>query len=491
MSTPAARADGWKTARMTVSPAAGLDRLRALARGARHRARRKTGGERSLRAVLMLAAVVSLDGADKGTLAVNAANLEHAFGVGHTALGLLASVTSLTGAAFTLPIGVLTDRMVRVRLLGGSIVLWSVVTLLSGAATSYVWLLAARALLGGVTATAGPTVASLVGDYFPMARRARLYGYVLVGEFAGTGLGLAITTLVSSTLSWRYAVAWPAVPAAVLAWFVWRAPEPARGGQTKPGGVAPAAERESPGQGAEPEQGRKGGAPVPEDDPANLPWLRVVWYVLRIKTVLIMIIASTLGYFFLAGVRTFAVLFATDQYGVSRGLAGTLTLLVGAGGLVGLVAGGRTADRLLAAGRTNARVLVPVVSLLSAPLALGPAIVLSPPGIAVPLLVLGTGLLAATNPPVDAARLDVVPPPLWGRAESVRTAARTLGEFAAPLFFGYASSHFFSSNGLRWTFLICLSSLVLAGLLGIFALRTYPRDVLVATGSPTPAPSPG
>ncbi|MBY8883048.1 hypothetical protein, partial [Actinacidiphila acidipaludis] len=74
-----------------------------------------------------------------------------------------------------------------------------------------------------------------------------------------------------------------------------------------------------------------------------------------------------------------------------------------------------------------------------------------------------------------------------GRAESVRTAARTLGEFAAPLSFGYASSHLFTSNGLRWTFLVCLSSLVLAGLLGIFALRTYPRDVAAVSSWRAPA----
>jgi len=484
---------------MTVSPAAALRRLRALGRGARKRAGRRVGGEQSLRAVLLLAMVVSLDGADKGTLAVNAVSLEQAFGVGHTAIGLLASIASLTSAAFTLPIGVLTDRVVRVRLLGASILLWAVVTLLSGAATSYGWLVAARALLGAVTATSGPTVASLVGDYFPMADRARLYGYVLIGEFVGTGVGIAVTSAVSAALSWRYAVAWPAVPAAVLAWFAWRAREPARGGQNLPRQdlAAPEPEQRDAAGGPEPGApqwpGDRAGTPAGstalrrDADPADLPWLRVVGYVLRIRTMLIMIVASTLGYFFLAGVRTFAVLFATQQYGVTRGVAGILTLLVGAGGVVGLVVGGRTADRLLAGGRTNARVIVPVVSLFSASLVLAPGLLIPTPGIAVPLLILGTGLLAATNPPLDAARLDVVPPPLWGRAESVRTAARTLGEFAAPLFFGYASSHVFTTHGLRWTFLVSLLALLAASLLGILALRTYPGDVTAAAAATAPA----
>lgn len=481
----------------------------------RHGARRKTGGEGSLRAVVMLAAVVGLDGADKGTLSVNAGSIEHAFGVGHTAIGLLASIATLTGAAFTLPVGVLTDRVVRVRLLGASIVLWSAATALSSIAPSYVWLVAARALLGAVTATAGPTVASLVGDYFPMERRARLYGYVLVGEFIGTGIGLAVTGAVTAVLSWRFAVAWPAVPALALAWSVWHAPEPARGGRSRaltspaaeqppgtpgrepaspsPGEPQTPAPAQGSGRGAYPHDPQHivraagttsgGTAPDGHESPADLPWTRVIGYILRIRTVAIMIAASTLGYFFLAGVRVFAVLFATRQYGVTRGQASALILLVGAGAVAGLAVGGRTADRLLAAGRADARVIVPVVSLLTAPLVLAPALVASSPAVAVPLLVLGTGLLAATNPPLDAARLDVVPPPLWGRAESVRTAARALGEFAAPLVIGYASTHLFTAHGLRWTLLTSLSTLVVAGLLGLVALRTYPRDVAAAVAS--------
>ena len=35
-------------------------------------------------------------------------------------------------------------------------------------------------------------------------------------------------------------------------------------------------------------------------------------------------------------------------------------------------------------------------------------------------------MLSAQNPPIDAARLDIMPPLLWGRAEGVRTALRTM-----------------------------------------------------------------
>src|SRR5207247_9659308 len=54
-------------------------------------------------------------------------------------------------------------------------------------------LLVTRMLLGGVTAAAGPLVASLVGDYFAPAERGRIYGYILAGELAGAGFGFAVT----------------------------------------------------------------------------------------------------------------------------------------------------------------------------------------------------------------------------------------------------------------------------------------------------------
>ncbi|WP_438306098.1 hypothetical protein ACSHXN_40875 [Streptomyces sp. HUAS TT11] len=61
----------------------------------------------------------------------------------------------MTGAVFTLPVGVLTD-LVRGRLLGGSIVLWAVATGLSAAAPSFVWLVVVRGAVGAVGDHATP-----------------------------------------------------------------------------------------------------------------------------------------------------------------------------------------------------------------------------------------------------------------------------------------------------------------------------------------------
>jgi len=191
------------------------------------------GGPARARVALTLAAVLAVNGADVGTVSATTGNLERAFGVGNTQIGLLLTVVSLTAAAFTLPAGVLTDRVRRTRLLSGSIAAWAVATVVSGAATSYWWLLAARVALGVVTAAAGPAVASLTGDYFPAGDRARIYGLITGGDLAGSGLGYLVSGDLSSLTTWRAAFWWLAVPSLALAWVVWRLPEPARGGASR------------------------------------------------------------------------------------------------------------------------------------------------------------------------------------------------------------------------------------------------------------------
>jgi len=68
----------------------------------------------------------------------------------------------------------------------------------SGTATSFVYLLAARIFLGAVTAASWPAVASLTSDYFPPNVRARTYGMILTGELVGAGIGFFIGGEVSS-----------------------------------------------------------------------------------------------------------------------------------------------------------------------------------------------------------------------------------------------------------------------------------------------------
>lgn len=93
--------------------------------------------------------------------------------------------------------------------------------------------------------------------------------------------------------------------------------------------------------------------------------------------------------------------------------------------------------------------------------------------------------LGATNPPLDAARLDIIHPLLWGRAEAVRTVLRNISDAAAPILFGLlAQSVFGGSSGLEYTFLLTLLALFAAAILVLtIGRRTYPRDVAAAAAS--------
>jgi len=212
-------------------------------------------------------------------------------------------------------------------------------------------------------------------------------------------------------------------------------------------------------------------------------------YVLRIRTNVIIIIASALGYFFFAGLRSFAILFTTSHYGLSKAVASPLVLAVGIGALAGVYAGGRIADRLLVKGYIRARILVPAVCLLAITPVLAVAIMTTSIWVALPLLTLGAALLGG-QPGHGCRTPGHHASPLWGRAEGIRTVLRTLGEAAAPISFGFVSQYLFGgahraghATGLEYTFLVFLVPLLCAGLLALAALRTYPRDAATAAAS--------
>src|SRR6266545_3147739 len=203
-----------RPARSAAGSAAAV--LRAIGRAAARALTRALGGAERTRVVLMLAAVLALSSADATTVGASATHLRSSLHISNTDIGLLVSVTSIVAAIASLPFGVLADRVRRTWTLGAAIVLWGGAMIWSAVVGSFGELLLARVFLGGVTAAAGPMVASLVGDYFPAAERGQIYGYILGGELIGAGVGFAVTGDIAA-LSWRAAFVILAIPAFVLA----------------------------------------------------------------------------------------------------------------------------------------------------------------------------------------------------------------------------------------------------------------------------------
>ncbi|HVU79090.1 MAG TPA: MFS transporter [Gaiellaceae bacterium] len=438
------------------------------------------GGAERARIILLLAAVLGLSSADASTVGASAGPLRDALHINNTDIGLLVSVTSLVAAVASLPFGMLADRVRRTKTLAIAIAFWSVAMVWSATVSNFQELLLTRLALGAVTAAAGPLVASLVGDYFPSEERGRVYGWVLAGELVGAGVGFAVTGDIAA-LSWRAAFFILAIPAVVLAVFVWQMPEPKRGGSShhEPH-QATDAQRLARERGIEPDEGL-----VLDGDPRRMGIIAATRYVLRIRTNVVLIIASACGYYFLAGVQTFGIEFTTHQYGIDQPLASLLLLLVGIGGIVGVLSGGAAGDWLLRRGNVNGRIWVSAITAALACVFFVPPIFARSAVDAVPYLIVATLFLSAQNPPLDAARLDIVVPLVWGRAEAVRTLVRTVAQALAPLVFGGVSDYVFGGGrtGLQWTFVVMVVPLAASAYFLFTGLRTYPRDVAAAAHS--------
>ncbi len=503
--------------------------FRWMGRAVRGEVVKRVGGPARARIITLFALVLALNGADSSTVGAIAPQLESGLHI-HTAdIGLLASISLLVGAVFTIPVGLLVDRTRRIPILAISIVLWSLASLFSAFAGSFSSLLLTRLALGAVAASAGPAIASLSGDYFSPNERGRIWSYILVGEAVGTAFGFIVSGFVASLIDWRAAFVVLALPGFFLARELWRTvPEPLRGGQShlQMGAVdldlakAQAAARADRGEvfeaGEAPrdaaheaarEAARRAGAqPNPElvlhEDPSQMGLGRSVRYIFSIPSNVLMIFGSSLGYFYFAGLQTFALLFVKGHYRASQATAELVLALLVAGAVIGTLIGGRLPDRLLRAGDASARVWFPGVCYIGAALLLIPGFVGTHLTPALWFDVAGAALISAANPPLQAARLDVVPAGLWGRAQSALTVVRSLAQALAPLVFGGVSqliagifpaqapigTHVKAPNpstatGLEVTFLVMLAALAGAGFLLFRARATFASDVATAGAS--------
>jgi len=485
--------------------------------------------------IVLFACTLGLSTADLASIGAIAGQLKLSLHVDNTELGVLAAAPSLVGAIFTLPLGVLADRLPRTPVLSWTIGVWAAAMIVCGASGSFTMLLIVRMFLGAATAAAGPLIASLVGDLFAPDERGRVYGYIVAGELLGSAFGLLIAGNLAA-LSWRASLWSLALPSIALAIAIGRTlPEPARGGASRlrrgaeevidarcaqviRSGSSGDGKDGKDGDGAEQASGaealespdreaiarllrRRGVDPraqlVLRDDPAKMSLRSAVRYVLRIRTNDLLIVSSALGYFFQAGVNTFGVVFLAAQFRLTQTAAASLLGLIALGALLGTLIGGRLSDALLARGRVYARMLVGGGSFAISTLVFVPGLLSHSLVASIALYFVAAAALAAPNGALDAARLDIVPGRLRGRAEAVRTALRTLAVASSPLAFGYVSdqlatgartytkgiAYSVSATGLKYTFLLMLAPMALSGAILIFGRRSYGRDVATAIAS--------
>ena len=457
--------------------------------------------------IMLLGSVLALDGADKSAVGAIASPLKDALDIGNFEIGLLVAASTAVGAVTTLPLGALVDRVHRVRLLMLMIAIWSAAMIASGFVHSFGALLVSRLALGGVAAVAAPAVASLTGDFFASVERGRIWSYLLGGELLGSAIGLALCGSIAGVASWRAAFWLLGALGLVVAVIVGRGlHEPRRGGAARlsvPGqasGAAAPTNDEAPSVAEEVEArddvAASGTAPR-RVDPGRMRFRAVLGYILSVRTNVILIVASALGYFYFTGLRSFGVTLIGERFGLSQSVASLTTVALGTGSIIGVLIAGRVPDRLIRGGWLNARILVPAAALFGGGVLMAPGVLATTLWVTGPFLFLSAGCFGASNPPLDAARLDVMHSHVWGRAEGVRTVIRNAFEAVAPLAFGGLASVLGSGASLlgahgqgsadgaalAYTFLIMGVTLVGGGLILLLARNSYARDVADAAAS--------
>ncbi|MCL6250873.1 MFS transporter [Altererythrobacter sp. KTW20L] len=159
--------------------------------------------------------------------------VEEELGLSGTQIGLLAGGLSFSWAIAAFFVGKLSDSLGKRKiLLIIATIAFSLCSFLSGLATSFLFLFAARLLMGAAEGGVMPISHAMVASEVNPARRglaqgvAQNLGSNLLGSFAAPVVLVAFATM----FSWReafYLAALPGLVSAALIWFMLREPEPA------------------------------------------------------------------------------------------------------------------------------------------------------------------------------------------------------------------------------------------------------------------------
>jgi MFS family permease len=366
-------------------------------------------------ALVVLFCINLLNFFDRQIFGALAEPIRKEFQLSDTSLGLLGTVFTLFYAVMGLPLGYITDRWSRTRLIAIGTAVWSVLTMTSGVAQNYVQMFLSRLGVGVGEATCAPAGQALLGDLFPPERRARAMGIFMLGVPVGVFLAYVCAGTMGSAWGWRAVFLLAGIPGIVFAVLAWRIREPPRG----------AAEVIAPRLGM---KSRAFGVDV----------LRVpaMWWI-TLSGIFHNFNAYAIGSFQTPFLQRFHEMSLRDANNVSA-------ISVGAVGVVGLLVGGWLADKL-GARRHSRRMLVAACSMaLAVPcifLALG-----QPKGSTGAFMAfMSAGLMAiyVYYPTVYSAIQDVIAPHLRGTAVAIYFFGMyVFGASLGPVGTGLLSDHF-------------------------------------------------
>ena len=180
-------------------------------------------------ALFLLFAINLLNFFDRQLLGALAEPIRLEFHLNDAALGLLGSIFTVIYAFVGLPLGTLSDKWYRNRLIALGTLFWSLLTAATGFAQNYAQIFIARLGVGVGEATCAPAGQSLIGDLFPPTQRAKAMGVFMLGLPAGIFLAYISAGAIATKFGWRAAFLFACVPGVILAIMALWMREPVRG----------------------------------------------------------------------------------------------------------------------------------------------------------------------------------------------------------------------------------------------------------------------
>lgn len=165
----------------------------------------------------LLALVYTLSNLDRYLLGIVLPYIKAEMELSDTLLGLLSGAAfAIFYATLGLPIARLADRYSRKLIITVSLAIFSVMTVLSGLASSFAMLFVARIGVGIGEAGTSPASYSIISDCFEKERRSTAMGIMSLGSNVGLLLGFVAGGIIAANYGWRWAFIVAGIPGIIL-----------------------------------------------------------------------------------------------------------------------------------------------------------------------------------------------------------------------------------------------------------------------------------
>ena len=395
---------------------------------------------------IVLILVAFVDRIEFSLVAAVLPQLQAEWGFGDAVAGSLPTASAIAAGILAIPAAYIADRHDRGKIVTIVVILWSIATLGSALAPTFLIFYLVRVGLAAAEAIDNPASASLLADFYPPATRSTAFGWWRTSAYLG-GAGIVLGGILAEWLGWRGAFVVMTIPGILVAILVSRLREPERGFADR---LASDAD------------------PIRNTPTQTAPLRAQIFRVLRIRTLWYTGAALTVMSISIGGLTFWIPSLLQREFGLSEAAAATLggglTLL---GIVLGTLVAARVTRRAVVGTLARWRVLLGGIGILVGSIFMTGALTVETTVVFVALLTLFAFFSAFALPTLTACVADVVPARDRGLGFGLLQIAATVGGAVGPLLVGVVSE----AAGSLKTGMVPLLPLLVVG--GILALRAY------------------